>query len=84
MADKFFFVVQLGIKVDEIDTGKSGHERFLRQAERRDAGSVARRFRERQENEEDCGQILANSDRGNPAGTQDWPCSAKNASPEWS
>jgi len=32
LADKFFFVVELGIKVDEIDTGKRGHERFLRQA----------------------------------------------------
>jgi hypothetical protein len=32
LADKFFFVVKLGIKVDEVNTGKRGHERFLRQA----------------------------------------------------
>jgi hypothetical protein len=31
LADEFFFVVELGIKIDEIDTGK-GHERFLRYA----------------------------------------------------
>ena len=30
LADKFFFVVELGIKVDEIDTRECGHARSLR------------------------------------------------------
>jgi hypothetical protein len=32
LADQFFFVVKLGIKIDEIDTGKRGHAKVLRVA----------------------------------------------------